>query len=280
MRCTICFAFLAVVLSMNTARGQEINRRKITLYFEGNTILSKELPEVANKCVTERAQVSDRYDSSTLDYCLRKVTSLLKDKGYLQAKVGRLRKWETEDEIRIAVPIEEGSLYRIGEIRIQGPQVFSPAQLRGMSDLKAGDVAAGETISLWLEQRVKCAYADHGYIQYSFSATPIFRPVTQEGKDGLVDFEVEISEGKQFTIRRIVLEGNKHTPEEILRRALLINEGAVFSEHLYVESIGNLNRLGIFEEIDATKDMDMRSVNPDNKQPQIDLIIHLKEKPR
>ena len=121
---------------------------------------------------------------------------------------------------------------------------------------------------------MKGAYADNGYIHFDFDIKPIFRSLVGTKGEGVVDFEIDISEGQRFTVRRIVFEGNEHTPDQILRRALLIREGDPFSRRLYDASIRNLNQLGLFKEIDGEKDVTWASV--DDGILQIDLVIHLK----
>lgn len=272
MRCVICLLCLVCVLTVSTVKGQESKQREVTIDFEGNKVFSnQQLLDVANKCLAKYFQSQDGPDPQVLTRC---VNSFLTCQGYLRAVIGKPEAQEQGNSVKVTVPIEEGMRYRLGEITIEGSKLFSPEQLLEMLSLKTGDVAGG-AILVWLGQKVKRAYADRGHIQYTFNVEPHFRPISAGESEGIVDFKVDISEGQRFIVRRIEFVGNEHTSDQALRRALLIKEGAPFSQSLYDESIRNLNRLGLFEEIDGDKDMTGKAVG---RSAQFDLIISVKER--
>ena len=188
---------------------------------------------------------------------------------------------EVGDGVKVTVQVEEGMRYRLGaikEIKIEGPKLFSPAQLVEMLDLEPGDVAGYGAINEWLDGKVKRAYADRGHIQYDYDVEPLFKPTSAGDGEGVVDFKIDIREGPRFTVRRVEFAGNARTPDPVLRRAFLVREGDVFSQSLYEDSIRNLNRLGLFEEIDKDKDVEFAGAGRD--VPQLDLSIRVKERTR
>ena len=272
--CVLCFV---VAFTVNIVKGQESKQREIVLDVEGVRVLSKQqLLDAANKCLAKYHPQS-RYEPAVLNNCLN---SFLRCHGYLRAEIGKPQMQEVGDGVKVTVQVEEGMRYRLGaikEIKIEGPKLFSPAQLVEMLALKPGDVADYGTISEWLDGKVKRAYADRGHIQYFHDLEPDFRPTPAGESEGVVDFKLEITEGRPFTVRRIEFAGNKGTPDHVLRSALLIKEGDTFNQSLYEDSIKNLNRLGLFEGID--KDKDVKFAAPD-RVPELDLIIRVKERAR
>src|SRR5207248_10299319 len=119
-----------------------------SLDVEGNKVFSKkELTDTANKYLDGWAENGHKYDPSELDYCLHILTNLIRSRGYLQGKVDSGKVEEAEDGSRGVLAVEEGPLYRVGEMKIDGARVFSPEQVRDTMGLKSGDVADGQAIS-------------------------------------------------------------------------------------------------------------------------------------
>src|SRR6266545_2726866 len=118
---------------------------KADIVFEGNKVFSsQQLIDETNKCLAKYSKSGDQGDPEVFDYCLRTVKHFLIDQGYLRAAVGEPKKQETEHGLKITVPIEEGPLYRLGEIKIKGAKLFSPEHLLETLNMNTGDVASGE----------------------------------------------------------------------------------------------------------------------------------------
>jgi len=248
---------------------------KWTLSFKGNRVFSQsELIAVTDKCLMSDSHWNDTHNPNTLDYCLRKLKFYLASRGYLQGNVDEPHREESEDSIRVVVTIDEGPLYRLGEIEISGSKLFPPAQIRDMVSLKTGDIANGETLNTALYERVKKAYSDFGYIQYTAEVEPKFY-LKEGAQEGTVDFNVSIDEGKEFTIRSIKFKGNGVVSEKDLLREMLVRTGEVFNKGLFDDSLRRISQTGQFEIIDVDKDVDY---DWDKKHPQLDLTIHLKKK--
>lgn len=227
------------------------------------------------KCLAEGARPGDTYEPGTVEYCLRKVKLFLNGKGYLRAGVGAPQEHKTEASSQLVVPIDEGALYRIGVIRIQGSEVFSPEQLLEMSSLKPGDIAASDALGEWLFERVRKAYANLGYIRYTAEPEPKFHPAPAGTSEGVVDLTVTIDEGKPFIVRSIKFVGNGSIPTGVLQRKMLVRDREVYSQERFTESLKRINRLELFEWIDADKDVDYRV---DNETHQLDVTIRLTER--
>jgi outer membrane protein insertion porin family len=267
--------FSILLFSAGTiSQGQKLSELEIV--FAGNHVFSsQQLLERTNTFLKRHDRSKGEFNPELLEYCMRDVANFMRAQGHLRAVVGEPKLEAIGDRLRITVSIEEGPLYRLGEIKIDGARLFSAEQLREMIPLKTGDIANGETIGKWLFEYMQKLYANNGYIEYTAEPVPYFRPVSAEASEGIVDFQVTIEEGLRFSVRRILFVGNEQTRDKVIRDALLIKEGEFFNRHAYDESIKNLNQLGLFEEIDSDKDMKMKR---DDESAQIDLIIQLKEK--
>ncbi|HEV8587462.1 MAG TPA: outer membrane protein assembly factor BamA [Pyrinomonadaceae bacterium] len=242
-----------------------------------------------------RIREQDILHREKLDYDLHLVDNYMRSKGYLQARhgepqiegLGRRRTGfpilpvpflsSTDEVLRINVPITEGRLYRVGELKIEGNSIFSEQVIKNLIGLKNGDIANGEAISKALYENLKKAYGAQGFIQYTAEIQPTFKDNPQKPDEGIADFLVTIDEGKQFTLRRLEFTGNTFTRDNVLRREVLINEGDIYNQNLFEYSIVRLNQLGYFNPIDKDKDADYRT---NEEEALVDVTVKVAEKGR
>jgi outer membrane protein insertion porin family len=260
-------------VGITTVRAQEPVSGRPLLDLEGNKVFSKqELLGVANKCVDEAIESTQKYEANYLDYCLHKMLSHMHEKGYLQAKLGKTLYEQTDSGAKATIPVEEGALYRVGEIKIEAARLFTPAQILEMINVKPGDIANGELLSKALYERLKEAYSNFGYIQYSVEITPRFH-LKDCNNEGVADFDIEIDEGQQFRIRSIKFTGGDKATTDLMRREVMVHDGEIFNHDLWKQSVAKMNNTGLFDPIDIDKDVDYKG---DQNTPLFDLIIHLK----
>ena len=290
MRYNISGLCLVIFCAVSTINGQQSerlkvindtskNRSEINIEFEGNKVFSSQQLLDVMKQFGKRNQSTcpsseKGYQAERFDSCLRSIIFFMRSHGYLRAVAGEPKLHKSKRGLKITVPIDEGALYRLGEIKLEGATLFSPAQILGMLNVKKGDIADGDAIATWLYERLKKAYADRGYIQYTADPEPIYRSIPAGAQEGVVDFIVAIDEGQAFIIRSIKFEGNRDIPEDMLRREMLVRGGDVFNQGLFDESLKRLSQTGLVEEI-WPQHVDMRW---DNKSPKLDIIIHVKER--
>lgn len=275
MHACIALMFAVIGISASTATFQQPSAPRLPLNFEGNRVFSSpELLTVTDQCLVTYSKTEGTASADALDYCLNKLKFWMFAKGYLQAKLGKLQKHQTPTGLKITVPIQEGILYRLGDIEFQNSRLFTPAQLRQMLKLRTGDVADADVLSEWAYKILRKVYAEHGYLQYSAELNPNFRG-TPDREEGIVDFIVDVDEGDIFKIRSIRFEGNGNIPTEALLQAMLLRADDVFNQRLFEDSLTRVSLTGQFEAIDPDKDVEFRA---DKKSPVVDLTIHLKRK--
>ena len=245
--------------------------------FEGNRVFtSKELAGVLGRCLNGNEPAQLKYEEHKFEYCTGyNVTNHMRGRGYLRARIGKPEKQESIEGLKITLPVEEGVRYRLGEIKFEGLTLFPPEQVMEMLRQETGKVINGGEIFKGLQERLRKAYAERGYIQYDYDVEPIFGAVADGAGEGTADFIISIMEGPMFKVRRIEFVGNASTRDDVLRRELSVKEDETFNQKLFEESIERLNGLGLFEEIDWMRDADMRT---DEESGLLDLIIKLKER--
>jgi len=269
---------LAIVLLMGmfgfvTVRAQEASDRPV-LDFDGNKVFTQlELLDVANTCLDRAIDASHPYETSQLDYCLNKVVSRMHERGYLQARLGKTLYERTENVSKATVPVVEGPLFRVGEIKIENTKVLAPAQILELIGLRAGDIADGTKLATAIYERTKEAYGNLGYIRYTAEITPTFQ--VKEGADeGVADFTITVDEDAQFRIRSIKFSGGDSKTNDLLRRELMVRDGEVYNSDLFSKSITRMNNTGLYDRIDD-RDIEYKT---DEKAALLDVTIRLKKK--
>src|SRR5439155_8010086 len=179
--------------------------------------------------------------------------------------------------LKITVPIIDGKLYRLGELKIEGNSIFSEQAIKAIIGLQKGEVANGEALSKALYENLKKYYGQQGFIQYTAEVAPTFKDNPQNPNEGIADFLVTIDEGKQFTLRRLEFTGNTFTRDNVLRREVLMNEGDIYNQSLFEYSVTRLNQLGYFNPIDKEKDADYRT---NEEEGLVDVTVKVSEKGR
>src|SRR5258706_765273 len=256
--------------------------RVVELQFEGNEVFSDGKLRSQMKYVREAGLITrfkglDILDREKLEFDLRKVDNYMRSKGYLQARHGEPRVTSvgprrtgfpilplpflssTAEGLRVAVPIIEGRVYRIGEMKIEGNSIYSEETIKAVIGLNKGDIANGEKIGKALFENLKKYYGQLGFIEYTAEPTPTFKDNPAKPDEGIVDFVITIEEGQQISLRRLEIIGDTLTRDNVLRREVLLNEGDIYNQSAWEYSIIKLNQLGYFEPIDKDKDADFRT---------------------
>lgn len=289
----------SIALTFNI--DEEDRVRIVDIQFEGNQHFSDGELRGAMKLVKEAGLMSrfrgqDILHLEKLEYDLRKnVRDYMTSKGYLEARTGEPRVEglgpkrtgfpilplpiisSTDEGLRVTVPVTEGKLYRLGEIKIEGNSIYSEELIRQVIGLRAGEIANGARISKAVYEDLKDLYGRSGFIQYDPEIEPTFKPNPQNPNEGIADFTITINEGKQFTLRRLEFLGNTYTRDNVLRREVAVNEGDIFDRQLWEFSVLKLNQLGFFDPIDKEKDAELR---PDEEKGEVDINLRVSERGR
>ncbi len=241
--------------------------------FQGNRIFpSQELLSRMKEYLAAYEPLETGYDAEVFECAIHRLTDFVRSQGYLKAKTGEPKKEISERGLVISIPVDEGPLYRLGEVKISGAEHISPEQIRAMLSLQRGDIANGELIGKWLFEEIKEIYGAKGFVQYTAEPELEFRAIAEGQNEGVVDFKVSIEEGPQFRIRAIKFLAS-NLAERDPRELLLIREGDVYDQRLFEKSISRLNEIGLFEKIDKEKDIEFRT---DEEVGLLDVVVKLK----
>ena len=281
----------SVAITFNIKEGPTVKVGKIA--FQGNTSLSDRTLRSAMKnlkpigiphSIILENLFARTFDASKLDEDTERVRQAYRDRGYFHAQTseptthvrdaGGLNPFTLHPSngkrIDILMPVEEGERYKLGGITFSGNKnAPNTRALRAQFAQKDGEYFNATMFSKGLDQLRK-SYGSLGYI--NMVANPV--PRIDEAKK-LIYLDIDIDEGKPYYVARIEFTGNTITRDKVIRRELLLEEGAIYNSQLWELSILRLNQLNYFETLKADQDSESRQNSDDGT---VDLLLKLKEK--
>ncbi len=193
------------------------------------------------------------YNREALAQDFANIKAFYGDSGYLDAKLGDPELALSADRrfVHITIHVDEGPTYTLGEVAAR------ELVARGEEELLSEKVLArsikpvtrvGDTVS-WsklqgVRQEIERRYKDVGYAYVNVV------PNTRQDRDNLklyVTFEVQ--KGPLVYVERIDILGNDKTSDKVIRREVLLREGALYSESGKEASELNVMRLGYFSDV-------------------------------
>ena len=281
----------SVAVTFVISEGPKVKVGKIT--FEGNKNVSsrylrdsmKNLKPIGlpHSIILENVW-SRTYDATKLQEDTERVRDAYQQRGYFKALV-QDPKTQVRDTppgfpwlfrkgggkaMDIFIPVEENALYRLAGIHFRGNKALTNnAALRKLFPMKDGELFNTEMVRKGLKN-LRDAYGEFGYI--NFTAVPDTK--IDEDKH-LITLDIDLDEGKPFSVRRIEFQGNTTTRDKVIRRELALEEGGVYNQKLWELSLLRLNQLNYFEPLKPEQDSDIKQNNQDST---VDITLKVKEK--
>ncbi|MFW6151631.1 MAG: outer membrane protein assembly factor BamA [Verrucomicrobiota bacterium] len=208
-----------------------------------------------------------RFDPDELETARLVIEQMYAFEGYLRAEVQMPeRKIDSDGRVVIEVEIDEGDRYRIGQVGIDGVELFPEQALLGRVGIKTGEVA-----SLYAIRQSAAAigdfYGKRGYVD------TIVRPATEPGEAAnTVDVVFDVREGEKVWIHDVDISGNSKTRDKVIRRELLVYPGDLYDEVAIERSEKRLMNLGFFSSVRSYPE----KTREDKKR---NVIFEVEEKP-
>jgi outer membrane protein insertion porin family len=257
-------------LAIRITEGDKILIKRIT--FVGNRAL--EPWELKNVMETKEASLisfitgSGVYQRETLRNDLRRLEAFYQTRGFLRVEISEpdVRVDPNAKGIFVTIAIKEQDQYRVGRVRVEGDDLFSAAELKGLMKLQEGEIFDRSQLANDV-LRITDRYTERGY---AFADVVPLTNIDQE--KWLVNIGVQIDRGPQVRVGRILIVGNEITRDKVIRREIRLYEGDLFDSSKLRRSRQRLGNLGFFEEVK----LDTR------RRPEEDLVdleVRVKEQP-
>jgi len=211
---------------------------------------------------------SDQYSKQKLSADLERVNSFYQDRGYINFKVESTQVSISPDKngIFITINVNEGKVHTVSEVKLAGELIVSPDKLIPYVIVQPSDVFSRKKATQTSEYITTVL----GHAGYSFANVNMIPEIDKETSTVKVTFFVD--PGKRVYVRRVIMEGNTKTRDEVLRREIRQMEAASISTNAVEHSKSRLSRLGHFDEVDV------ETLPVSGTSDQVDVKYTVKEK--
>ncbi len=201
--------------------------------------------------------------------------------GFRDASIAKDTTYFAENgHLNIDIKVDEGRKYYFGDFNWKGNTRFNDEQLNKLLGIKKGDIYNQELLDKRLgkiptqeSDDISSQYLDDGYLSFNTNVTE--RSVIGD----TINFNIQLIEGDQYTIRNVNISGNDQTHEHVIRREMRILPGNKFSRADLIRSQREIANLGFFdaEKIgitprpnnDGTVDIDITVVEKSSDQLEL-----------
>ena len=217
--------------------------------IDGNDILETE--DIIENMATADIAEGQIFTRAALEAIQQGIQEVYSSRGRYGASVEIEVEELPRNRVAISLEINEGEESRIRNINIVGNETFEEDELLDLFELgtkpwymflSRKDRYSREQLSGDLE-RLESFYLDNGFVEFSIDSTPI--SITPDREE--VYITINISEGDQFTISNVDLAGDLVDAENLLRAAIFVQPGQIYSqalvtgtEEIMVQFLGNL----------------------------------------
>jgi outer membrane protein insertion porin family len=238
------------------------------IIFEGNEHLPEKTIRKIMQVKIDRVLRKGVYDAETYALDMNNIQDTYHKLGYLDAKVTPGKSYYSGNQkwLYLTVNIEEGPLYIINDMEIEGCEVISKEEIYKRLPQKVGMPFIKYSRELIQDNIIKY-YGEIGRVFTVVSVKSLMDEATSH-----VKIKVEIQEGEEVFLRNILIEGNDKTRDVVIRRELEFYPLERVNTKLIEESRRNLKNLGFFRE-----DINIEYV-PTNEPDQADVYIKVTEK--
>jgi outer membrane protein insertion porin family len=223
------------------------------------------------------------YDERKVDQDVReRLPRWYADQGYVDFQVTHdsLVADSAGGKAVLHLTVDEGQPYQVGKFDIQGSRRFSTEELQALYPFgpvgPTGAPAGGPrpfSRSEWdaATEKVQNLYANNGYIYAQVE--PLETRRTGRGGKPVVDLQWNIREGSPATINKIEIVGNDVTHERVIREAIVLLPGDLFSRERLIRSYQNVSNLGFFQQPLPSPD-----VKPAANGQDVDIVFRVEER--
>jgi outer membrane protein insertion porin family len=264
------------------------DRNRVNLNFnvvEGEVAKIKDIRIVGNKAYPESTlrdlfdldtggwmswyTKADRYSRAKLNADLETLRSYYLSRGYLEFKVDSTQVAISPDkrDMSVTINVSEGSRFVVSAISLEGEYLGKEQEFKSLVTMRAGEAYNAEDVN-----RTVKAFNDYfGAFGYAFAqveASPVI-----DRTNNRVAFVLRAQPSRRVYVRRINIEGNNRTRDEIVRREFRQLESAWYDSDRIRLSRDRIDRLGFFT------DVGVETEPVPGTNDQVDLTVTVVEKP-
>ena len=259
----------AVALTFRIEEGEKVKIREVNI--EGNkAVKAKKIRKIMKTrkwWFFSFLTGSGIFQKEQIKQDIERIREFYHSKGYIFVAISEpeIRLSDDRKGLFLTLSVSEGDQYKIGDLKIEGNNVFSTSMLFENIKLASGQIFNRSTLRRDID-RIIDLYMEKGYARADIN------PIVNVDEDGkIAHLTLSITEGEIFRIGRVNILGNTKTRDKVIRREVRLDEGDIFNKKLIKRSYQRITNLNYFENVELSPRMHV-------EEQLIDLNIDVKEK--
>ena len=211
----------------------------------------------------------DQYSKQKLTADLESLKSFYMNRGYLEFSIDSTQVSISPDkeEVYITINITEGPKYKVADIKLAGDlQQVPESELQNLIKIKKDDIFNREKIT----ESTKAMNGRLGNDGFAFSNVNAIPDINKE--EHTASFTFFVDPGRKVYVRRIDIEGNERTRDDVIRREFRQVESGWYAADKIDRSKVRLNRTQFFS------DVNIETPAVPGTTDQVDLKVKVKER--
>jgi outer membrane protein insertion porin family len=212
---------------------------------------------------------SDRYSRAKLNADIETLRSYYLTRGFIDFRIDSTQVAISPDKqsMSITINVTEGDRYVVSSVALQGDYLGREGEFKTLVTLEPGEAYNVEDVN----NTVKAFTEYFGAFGYAFAQVEAVPNIDRSTKR--VAFTLRAVPQRRVYVRRIQIEGNNRTRDEVIRREFRQFESSWYDSDRISLSRDRVDRLGFFTEVNLQTEPVPGS--PD----QVDLVVRVTEKP-
>ncbi len=191
---------------------------------------------------------TDRFDPQRLAFDKEQLRRFYLSKGFADFEIKSAVAELSPDRRNffITFTVDEGERYAINNIDVEAtlPELDDPSSLKKHVTFEKGDWYNADEV----ENTIQDLTDGVGELGYAF--VDINPDVVRNRDDKTIDLTFRINEGPRVFVKRIEIQGNMRTKDEVIRREFRLVEGDPFNSAKVRRTRQRLQNLGFFKSVD------------------------------
>ena len=239
----------AVILKIDVTPGPRLKIEEI--FFNGNLAISdKKLRKAMDD--THRYRWWNIFGTSKLlkeklESDKRLIIEAYNEAGYRDMRIQSDTFYRTpEEKLVLEFQIDEGRPYHYKSVSFYGNSKYSTEILQSILKIETGDRFNSKALSTRVNgdpngNDISSLYLNNGYLFANII------PIEVKVENDSIDLEIRIREGKQATVRKVIVHGNERTNDHVVYREIRTKPGDLFSKSDIMRTVRELGQLGYFD---------------------------------
>ena len=178
----------------------------------------------------------------------RLLSNFYKNNGYYNVKItNSFVEFNNDSSFKLIFNIEAGEKFRFNELSLKLADDYDPKYFAEVNEklkkLKDTEYSLDKVEKI-LREVDKIALTK----QYQFIDASLVETIVDNNK---LDISFSLKDSEKFYVEKINIQGNNYTIEEVIRNALIVDEGDPYNEILFNKSVNNIKAKNIFSKVET-----------------------------